>query len=158
MVYAIIILLVLLICALKSRATRKRIEKLIWEGDHITDPDEHTQYICYGPLSKVRDEKCWKIRCKMYQRLAKRHNHFAERQWADILWHDKNYEDAITYYLRAANAGIAEAMYSLASAYYDGEHVTKNLREADQWATKGIAAGDSRCENIHWLCMHYMRK
>lgn len=157
MIYAILILLLFLFCALKARASRKRIEKLIWHADHIIDRDERDRYYIYGPLSKVSDGKRWRIRCKMYQRLAELHDHFAENRWADILWyHEKQYEDAITYYLRAANAGIAEAMYSLASAYYDGEHVTKNLREADHWATKGIAAGDSRCENIHWLCVHHM--
>lgn len=66
MIYAILILLLFLFCALKARASRKRIEKLIWHADHIIDRDERDRYYIYGPLSKVSDGKRWRIRCKMY--------------------------------------------------------------------------------------------
>lgn len=89
----------------------------------------------------------------MYRRDAQRGDHFAELQWAQILWHqDEAYGEALIFYRRAAEAGDPEAMFALASAFFGGEHVAKDFAEATRWASKGLVAGDARCKHIFRLC------
>ena len=44
-----------------------------------------------------------------------------------------DYENAIRFYLKAAEKGIPEAQYNLANLYYQGVGVQQSYTEVQQW-------------------------
>lgn len=146
-----IVALVVCIIWAKSRGKRKREEQLIWECDHMSDSQaaitrlhSHSQY-----RSSL---KSWKVRWKMYQRLADSGDHFAECQLGVLYAHEKKFDESFKWFERAANGGEPEGMYWLAHAYYDGEGVAVDRRKAKYWAERGLSAGNSDCALLVRLC------
>ena len=66
---------------------------------------------------------------------------------ANIEYAIKNYPLAASLYRKAANAGDASAMYSLAKMYERGRGVAKNRTEAMQWYRKAAKNGDVNARN-----------
>lgn len=53
-------------------------------------------------------------------------------------WVEKNLEEAVKWYTKAANQGYAKAQYNLALSYDKGEGVAKNDSEAMKWYLKAV--------------------
>jgi TPR repeat protein len=59
---------------------------------------------------------------------------------------DKQYDEAMSYYHKAADAGYAAAMVSIGLTYEEGIGVTKDLSLAKEWYQKAIDAGDAHAK------------
>ena len=64
-----------------------------------------------------------------------------EVSYANGLGVDKNFEEAIKWFLAAANQGMAEAQYNMGNAYSKGEGVEVNKATAKAWLQKACANG-----------------
>lgn len=53
-------------------------------------------------------------------------------------WVEKNLEEAVKWYTKAANQEYAQAQYLLGKAYDKGEGVAKNDSEAMKWYLKAV--------------------
>ncbi len=53
----------------------------------------------------------------------------------------QDYQKALQWYQRAADAGSAVGMYSLGYMYEIGHGVTQDYQQARQWYQKAVAAG-----------------
>lgn len=51
---------------------------------------------------------------------------------------EKNFEEAVKWYTKAANQEYAQAQYNLALSYDKGEGVAKNDSEAMKWYLKAV--------------------
>lgn len=149
----VLLIAALVVCIIwvKSRGKRKREEQLIWECDHMSDREAATSRLHSN--SQYRNSlKSWKVRWKMYQRLADSGDHFAECRLGRLYAHENKFEEAFKWFDRAANGGEPEGMYWLAQAYYDGEGVATDHRKAKYWAERGLSAGNSDCALLVRLC------
>ncbi len=54
----------------------------------------------------------------------------------------KDYAQAVSWFRKAAELGVARAQINLALCYYKGEGVTKNLEQARFWARKALQSDD----------------
>jgi TPR repeat protein len=66
---------------------------------------------------------------------------------ADAAFQQKNYTDAMKYYLMAANQGDASAEYNVAWLYDNGDGVTQDYGQALQWYLKSANQGDRDAQN-----------
>ena len=57
---------------------------------------------------------------------------------------DEDKKNAAEYYLQAANAGHAEAQYSLGYMYRYGEGVNRDLHKAREWYEKAAKQGHAK--------------
>ena len=147
----LVIVLVVCIILVKSRSKRKREEQLIWECDHMSDREAATSRLHSN--SQYRNSlKSWKVRWKMYQRLANKGDHFAECRLGRLYAHENKFEEAFKWFERAANGGEPEGMYWLSNAYYEEEGVAIDYRQAKYWAERGLSAGNSDCALLVRLC------
>ena len=66
---------------------------------------------------------------------------------ADAAFQQKDYTDAMKYYLMAANQGDASAQYNVAWLYDNGDGVTQDYGQALQWYLKSANQGDRDAQN-----------
>lgn len=72
-----------------------------------------------------------------------------------FLWKE-NFEEAVEWYLRAADKGNADAMCMLANSYRDGDGVEKDMEQALQLYKKAIAI-DGNIDSLLGLGICYMK-
>ena len=53
----------------------------------------------------------------------------------------KDYAEAVKWYRKAAEQGVAYAQYKLGNLYYNGEGVAKDLTKAKEWYQKAADNG-----------------
>ena len=68
----------------------------------------------------------------------------------------KNYLEAVKWYTKSANQGIAGAQFTLASMYDRGQGVPQNYLEAVKWYTKAASQGYAHAQN-NLAFMYYRR-
>ena len=56
-------------------------------------------------------------------------------------FNNKNYTEAVKWYRKAAEQGLADAQFSLGDCYPEGEGVTQNMTEAVKWFRKAAEQG-----------------
>lgn len=56
-------------------------------------------------------------------------------------FNNKNYTEAVKWYRKAAEQGLADAQFSLGDCYLEGEGVTQNMTEAVKWFRKAAEQG-----------------
>ena len=56
-------------------------------------------------------------------------------------YNEKDYEKALEYFQKAAEAGNAKAMNNIGNLYYDGLGVEQDEAKAEEWYAKAKAAG-----------------
>lgn len=61
---------------------------------------------------------------------------------------EKNPEKAIRLFQKAAENGVASAMYNLGLCYYNGDGVEKDLAKAVEWYQKAAENGDANALEI----------
>ena len=59
-----------------------------------------------------------------------------------------NPEQAIYWFVRAADAGLVASYFHVARAYWLGEGVAPDAAQASLWAERGSAAGDDECDDL----------
>ena len=59
-----------------------------------------------------------------------------------------DYNKALQYFLKAAEKGLADAMYQVGSIYQNGQGVEKDMKKACRWYEKGAHRGDADCQNL----------
>ena len=59
-------------------------------------------------------------------------------QFGDKLYEAGEHEQSVTWYLKAAEQGHKDAVYSVGWAYYSGEGAPQDHAEAAEWFEKGI--------------------
>ena len=55
----------------------------------------------------------------------------------------QDYKEAITWYLQAAERGVATAQFNLAKCYAEGSGITKDEKEAVKWYRAAAEQGDA---------------
>ena len=68
----------------------------------------------------------------------------------------QNYAEAVKWYSKAANQGVAEAQSKLGYCYYEGIGVAKNYEEAVKWYSKAANQGDIESCVMTGLCYGYL--
>jgi TPR repeat protein len=75
----------------------------------------------------------------------------SQYQLADQYWLgwgvDQDYNEAIKWYTKAANKGLADAQYVLANIYTKGQNVPQNQTEAIHWYTLAAEQGRADAQN-----------
>ena len=61
----------------------------------------------------------------------------------------QNYVEALKWYRKATEQGLAEAQSNLGMMYYHGEGVPKDMAEATKWYRKAAEQGDA--DAMEWL-------
>ena len=61
----------------------------------------------------------------------------------------QNYVEAMKWYRKATEQGLAEAQSNLGMMYYHGEGVPKDMAEATKWYRKAAEQGDA--DAMEWL-------
>lgn len=64
----------------------------------------------------------------------------------------KNYEEAVQWYLQAAEQGSTEAQFNLGDCYLNGLGVTRDAVEAAKWFRKAAELGHAKSQNNLGLC------
>ena len=59
---------------------------------------------------------------------------------------EQNFKEAVQWYQKAADQGLASAQYSLGLAYYDGQGVQQDFKEAVTWYRKAANQGDAKAQ------------
>ena len=59
---------------------------------------------------------------------------------------EKNYEEAVKWYRKAAEQGDADAQKNLGDCYADGDGVEKNYKEAVKWYRKAAELGNDNAQ------------
>lgn len=66
---------------------------------------------------------------------------------------DKDYEQAMNYFVKALDAGNVKAMSEIGFMYQYGYGVTKNKFEAVNWYKRGVELGDASAMNSLADCL-----
>ena len=61
---------------------------------------------------------------------------------------EKNFKEALKWFLRAAEQGIAESQFSLGLAYFKGNGVKQNFKESAKWYRMAADQGFARAQNV----------
>ena len=67
---------------------------------------------------------------------------------------NKNHEDAVKWYRKAAEQGHATAQCNLEICYATGDGVAENLKEAVKWYSKAAEQGHAAAQNYLGVCLH----
>ncbi len=67
----------------------------------------------------------------------------------------EQYTEAIEWYSKAAEQGVAEAQYRLGRCYYNGKGVSQNSEEAVRWFRKAAEQGDAEALYDLGHCYYY---
>ena len=59
-----------------------------------------------------------------------------------------DYNKALQYFLKAAEKGLADAMYQVGSIYQNGQGVEKDMKKAFHWYERGANLGDAACQSV----------
>ena len=67
---------------------------------------------------------------------------------------EQNYEEAVKWYRKAAEQGLAEAQNSLGDCYYNGDGVSEDEEEAVKWYRKAAEQGLAEAQNSLGDCYY----
>lgn len=57
---------------------------------------------------------------------------------------EKNVQEALKWFMNAAEQGDDQAMYNIAITYHDGKEVNRDMNEAKKWYMKAASKGNQR--------------
>ena len=63
----------------------------------------------------------------------------------------QDYKQAVTWYSKAAEQGVADAQLSLMAAYCDGRGVQQDYQQAYAWSSVAAANGNSKAAELRDL-------
>jgi TPR repeat protein len=94
--------------------------------------------------------------------LAKQKNVEAQYQLGQLYYEGKSgatkqYQNALTWFQKAANAGNDKAQYYLGLMYYSGEGVKTNYNKAVDWFTKSAKSNNDKAQYYLGLSYYYGR-
>ena len=58
------------------------------------------------------------------------------------MWINKNYQEAVAWYQKAADQGLARAQFILGMLYYEGQGITQDYAKEKEWYGKAAKQGD----------------
>lgn len=92
--------------------------------------------------------------------LAKQNNVEAQSKLGEIYYSSKEdlankYQDALTWFEKAAAAGNEKAQYYLGLMYYQGKGVKADYNKAVEWFTKSANAGNEKAQYYLGVCYYY---
>lgn len=98
-------------------------------------------------------EKNINLASKYYKMAADKGNVKAMYGYANICLDDdvRDFKDGIEYLTKAANAGLADAQYSLGVCYYKGYGVNLNYNYSLEWINKAITGGSKAAKDYKSL-------
>lgn len=93
-------------------------------------------------VEKMADaSKTTAARIKWLTKAAETGNAQMQFKLAQAYRADKKMDEAVKWYAKAADQGVKEAMHNLATCYFDGDGVEKNLAKAKELYEKALKAG-----------------
>ena len=60
----------------------------------------------------------------------------------------QDYDEAVKWYRKAADQGLAEAQFDLGLIYQKGQSVAQDYGEAVMWYRKAAAQGDAKAQRV----------